>query len=348
MVILVIGMLFYQYLLVRPDIKKMMKAADVVVLLLALLSTVSFFRDVSAYQAYIKVLSAFLLYFMGRLYYDRLLECEDALSLSAYLIVYLNFIHRLITFGAGLFKVTNAQGDLYYYDTDLAYAMILAFIFIGMFARNSLFKFFTMFFVCTYMVFFSDAGIQMILFVAVALVMLMYVLEVALGKKTIAMALMGLLIAGLLACVVLVYLPLCTSDSSGTWALFGDSAVLDMTHMESRYAEWSQVFDIRKPQAIPEILFGLSFNTVMPLKSFYLKTYFATGAFGLVLGAVFMILTFMAARRGQERKSFYVTVMLAILMLGSGVTVNTMETTQMSWYVMLFAGMAVSAAMENE
>ena len=94
MVLLAIGMLGYQYLLVRPDIKKELRPADAVVAVLAFLSTISFFRDVTAYQAYIKVMSAFLLYFMGRLYYDRILECDDALALSSYLIVYINFIHR--------------------------------------------------------------------------------------------------------------------------------------------------------------------------------------------------------------------------------------------------------------
>ena len=133
MVILAVIMLAYQYLLVRPDLKSMVRAGDIAVVALIILSTVSFLKDISAYQAYFKVMSAFLMYFMGRLYYDRILECDDALALSSYLIVYINFIHRIVAFGTGIFRVTNAGGDFYYYDTDMAYAMILAFIFIAMF-----------------------------------------------------------------------------------------------------------------------------------------------------------------------------------------------------------------------
>ena len=50
MVLLVLVMLAYQYLLIRPDIKEKFRAADGVVLLLALLLTISFLRDISAYD----------------------------------------------------------------------------------------------------------------------------------------------------------------------------------------------------------------------------------------------------------------------------------------------------------
>ncbi len=103
MVIAVIPMLMYQYLLVRPDVKKMLRIPDVIIFALILLITVSFAKDTVSYREYVKVLSAFLLYFMGRLYYDRIIECDDALSLASYCIVYLNFLHRIAVFGFGIF-----------------------------------------------------------------------------------------------------------------------------------------------------------------------------------------------------------------------------------------------------
>ena len=342
MVILAMVMLVYQYLLLRPNIKESVKAADIVVLLLVALLTFSFFRDISAFQAYIKVMSAFLMYFMGRLYYDRINECGDALALSSYLIIYLNFVHRVLTYGTKLFQVTNADGDLYFYDTDMAYGIILAFIFVAMFARNSIFKMLTLVLICPYMILYSDAGIQMLLFFAIVVVLILYIVEVAIHKKTFAMIGMGVLIAGLLACVVLIYIPLLTSDTSGTWKIFGNNAILNVTHMETRYSEWQQVYAVRSPETLLEKIWGISFNTGLPLKSFYLKALYTTGIVGLLLGIVLIVLSFIAANRSEERKNFYITVMLAILMLGSGVTVNSMETTQMSWFVMLFAGMVIT------
>ena len=34
---------------------------------------------------------------------------------------------------------------------------------------------------------------------------------------------------------------------------------------------------------------------------------------------------------------------MAVLLLGSGVTVNSIESTQMSWFPLLFSGMVVSS-----
>jgi hypothetical protein len=348
MVLAVIAMLFYQYRLTRPDLKKLVCAADVIVALLVVLWTVSFIRDVSKLIIYIKVLSAFLLYFLGRMFYERILECSGALATSAYIVIYLNFIHRIVTYGTGFFSVKDASGDFYSSDTEMAFAMVLGFIFIGMFARKSVFKLITMFVVCPLMVFFSDAGIQMILFGVIIVVMLMYVLEVALHQKKLAMAGLGLILAGLLVTVFLVYVPLLTSDSGSVHAIFGNSKILSVAHMESRYNEWSAILGERHPETLPEILFGTSLNTGVKLKSLYLKTYYSLGIAGLLLSLALIIRAFLAAYKVEDRKSFYVTIMTAILVLGSGVTLNSMEFLQMSWFIMLFAGMVISSEKEAD
>ncbi len=346
MVLAVLVMLFYQYRLTRPDLKKLICLADIIVIALIVLWTISFIRDVSKFVIYIKVLSAFLLYFMGRMYYERILECSGALSSADYIVIYLNFLHRIFTCGSRFFSIKNAFGDFYATDTEMAFAMVLGFIFIGMFARKSVFKLITMFIVCPLMVIFSDAGIQMILFAVIMAIMLMYVIEVALNKKKLAMIGLGLILAGLMIVVCLVYVPLLTSDSSSVYALFGSSKILSVAHMESRYKEWASIFEARHPQTIPEMLFGISLNTGSKLKSLYLKTYYSLGVAGLLLSLILIIRSFFAAYKGEDRKSFYVTVMTAILVLGSGVTINSMEMLQMSWFIMLFAGMVISA--ENE
>ena len=117
--------------------------------------------------------------------------------------------------------------------------------------------------------------------------------------------------------------------------------------MEARYSEWGMVYALRRPANIAEVLFGISFNTRLPLMSLYLKALYTVGAVGLILGLFLIVLSFIAATRTEDRKSFYITVMLAILMLGSGVTFNTMESVQMSWFMMLFAGMVISSSGER-
>ena len=45
----------------------------------------------------------------------------------------------------------------------------------------------------------------------------------------------------------------------------------------------------------------------------------------------------------EDRKTFYLAVIMAVLLLGSGVKVNSMESTQMSWFPLLFSGMVISS-----
>ena len=67
---------------------------------------------------------------------------------------------------------------------------------------------------------------------------------------------------------------------------------------------------------------------------------------GLSLLTIISILYYVM--RVEDRKTFYLAVIMAILLLGSGVTVNSMESTQMSWFPMLFAGMVISSVQAGE
>ena len=126
MVIMVFLLLLYQIALVRPDFRKRFMLTDGIVFGLSALLTINFVRSGSGYREYFKVMSAFLIYFVGRIYYDRIKECYGALVLSAYLVVYINLIDRISQFGWKLFQVKNAEGDLYFYDTDMGIYRILA------------------------------------------------------------------------------------------------------------------------------------------------------------------------------------------------------------------------------
>ena len=75
----------------------------------------------------------------------------------------------------------------------------------------------------------------------------------------------------------------------------------------------------------------------------YIKIYYATGYCGLLLALSAIISVMHYVVKVEDRKTFYLTVIMAILLLGSGVAVNSMESTQMSWFPMLFAGMVISS-----
>lgn len=348
MVIWVVLLLLYQVALVRPDIRKNVTWADRIVLLLGALLTVNFVRSQSGYQIYFKVMSAFLMYFVGRIYYDRIRECYGALVTSSYIIVYVSLIERICRFGFALGSITDAGGGFYFYDTDMAFAMILAMVFIAMFGKNSVFKLITIFIVCPYMVLFSDAGIQVMLMFAVYAVIAIYVMELIFRKKKLFNCLLTLTILGLIAIVIFIYLPVLGIDNGELLTKVFDSRFLNSGSMSGRYAEWKEALAEVANGGLLTILFGTGMGAEISIKSLYIKIYYSLGYAGLLL-AIFLIAAVMYyVTKVEDRKTFYLAVIMAVVLLGTGVTVNSMESTQMSWFPLLFAGMVVSSAQEEQ
>ena len=343
MVILVILLLAYQIALVRPDFRSHFSITDAIMSAYGILLTVSWLRSAGGYQTYFKVMSAFLLYFVGRIYYDRIKECYGSLVLASYLIVYLNLGKRICNFGIKLWLVKDAGGDFYYNDTDMAFALILAMVFIAMYARNSIIKLITIFIVCPYMVFFSDAGIQMALMLAVYAVIGIYIVELVLRNQRISGALLTIMVIGLLGVVVLLYAPVIgVIDKESVAGIFG-SRLFDLGNMYSRYGEWQRILQKCANGSVLQHVFGIDLGSQLVIQSMYIKIYYATGYCGLLLALSAIISVMHYVVKVEDRKTFYLTVIMAILLLGSGVAVNSMESTQMSWFPMLFAGMVISS-----
>lgn len=350
MVILVVIMLIYQLLLVRPDIKKHFTVSDCIMILLSLLLTFSFGKDRGGYGIYFKVLSAFLMFFVGRVYYDRIQECLGALVTAGYGVVYLNFIYRLARYGLDFLQVTNAGGDLYYYDTDMAFAMILAMVFIGMFGKNTLFKCITIFLVCPCMVWYSDAGIQKVLMWIVYLLMFIYLTEKLTDKQKAGNCLLTVVVAGLLLVVAFLLLPV-FADFDGELILAPFHAdIFNSENMQGRYGIWKEIWEYVRTQELVAKLFGVDLcsermhnSTGAGAGSLYIKTLYSLGIAGVLLMVVFVCSVIYYVVRVKDRKTFYTTVILTVMLLGSGVTVISMEATQMSWFPMMFAGMVISS-----
>lgn len=343
MVVFVLLLLVYQIALVRPDIRHHFIVADGIVLLLTVLLTISFLKTMTGYQIYFKVMSAFLIYFVGRIYYDRIKECYGALVSAAYIVIYLNFFTRIYHYGFTFIKVENAGGDLYYYDTDMAFAMILAMVFITIFGKNSLFKIVTSFVICPYMVFFSDAGIQKILMLAIYAIMVIYLMELVLSKRKLSGALLVIMLLGLLGSVVVLYLPVMGFDNADFVTDLFNSRFLNNDSMYGRYAEWQVILNTDKTQGILAKLFGIGMGSEINIRSLYIKIFYSLGYVGLGLSLLLILSIMYYVTKVEDRKTFYLAVIMAVLLLGTGVTINSMEATQMSWFPFLFAGMVISS-----
>ena len=348
MVIWVILLLAYQVALVRPDFRKSFSFTDMVVLSLGGLWTISFFRRANDYQTYFKVLSAFLMYFVGRIYYERIKECSGALVGAAYIAVYANLIDRIYRFGLSFVRVENAGGDFYLQDTDMAFGMILALVFITMLGKNTVFKLITIFVVCPYMILFSDAGIQVMLMFIIYFVFVLYVAELAFRKKKAVNCILIVLLLGMVGLVVLLYLPVFGIDRDVLLPMFFHNRFLNSENMRYRYNAWTQIVQKMEDGSVLQKLFGFSLGTDLAIDSLYIKIYYSMGWTGIALTVLLLLSIVRKVAKMDDRKTFFLLIMLAILLLGTGVTVNSIEYTQMSWFPMLFAGMVISSTMSEE
>lgn len=354
--------LIYQVALVRPNWRKSIYAADLCILGLMLLVGVRFVVEIgygimtehglrgffswdiingSGTGVFLKVFSGFLMYFVGRIYAQRILECDIAMALSAYFVVYANLVHRVLHFGLSMFRLENAHGDLFYYDTDLAYAMLTAFILIAMFGRNSLWKYLTLLVVIPYMVFCSDAGIQKVLLLVLLVMLILFLAERVGVPRRVGNILLTVTLVGLFGVVCFCMLPAFTGDAAAVNTVFRGKWISG-SGMMGRYPGWRDAWANWSSCGMPEKLFGISIHSDAIPGNQYLKILYGTGLVGVLLSGIF---TFLMVRQGhsiRDRKIYYVMVLFAILFFGTGLLVNCMEYTQMSWFFMMFLGMVVS------
>ncbi len=352
MVGLILLMLVYQIMLVRPNLREMFVMADGIVLVLSGLLTINFLKSTSEYETYFKIVSAFLMYFVGRIYYGRIQECYGSLVSAAYIVVYLNLFVRSINFNGRIFQVVNAGGDLYYYDTDMAFAMILAFVFISMFGKNSVVKLCTILLVCPYMVFYSDAGIQKILLLIIMAIIVVYIMELILRNCKVSNILLVSMVFGIVAVVIFVYLPVIGVDNQELILSVFKGKILDYQNMSARYAVWSEVLELGKQQGVWGQIFGSGLSVGIEgnifVESLYIKTFYSTGWMGILLALGLLVVVIRYIIKIKDRKTLYLMVIMVVLLLGSGVAINSIERVQMSWFPLMFAGMVVSSVREEK
>lgn len=291
-----------------------------------------------------KIASAFLIYAIGRLASKRVTESTGALVGSSYIVVYVNLVIRIIRYGVNgsldtFLHTTNTEGLIYYFDTDLAYAMLLALVFIAMYAKNNILKFVTIFLTCPFMILHSDADIQKYLMIAVYVILFLFMSERAVKKRKFSDFILPVFILGLLVVITALIIPVFTGQSySRITNLL--SGVIDTYNFSGRYTAWIELWQSTAGMNLMSILFGINNSYGVGVGNQYLSIILSLGVVGLLLALGFIISIAVDAVKIEDRKTYYVTVMLAIIFLGTCIVVNGMNYTQLSWFPMLYAGMA--------
>lgn len=291
-----------------------------------------------------KIASAFLIYVIGRLASKRVTESTGALVGSAYIVVYVNLVIRIIRYGVNgsldtFLHTTNTEGLIYYFDTDLAYAMLLALVFIAMYAKNTVLKFVTIFVTCPFMILHSDADIQKYLMIAVYMILFLFMSERAVKKRRFSDFILPVFILGLLIVIAALVLPIFMGQEQSSFTNIL-SGVIDTYNFSGRYSAWIELWQSTAGMNMMSVLFGINNSYGVGVGNQYLSIILSLGIVGMLLALAFIISIAVDAVKIEDRKTYYVTVMLAIIFLGTCIVINGMNYTQLSWLTMLYAGMA--------
>ena len=340
-------------------LKEFLCPADFAVVALMLVYVGAFLRYPAAYGTFFKVESAFLVYFLGRVYGREIMKYGKVLAVAGYIAVYLNFFYRFYLFGFRLFLQPGEEdllnrGGLYYYKTDLAVAIIIAMIFIYMFSEIKVLKWFTILPVCGYMVLYSGARMQQAVIVVVYGLIILHEIErlknkkIILGAKCVRTISIALVVIIVCLFIVLEFFPFEMYEEKVALSADWTNSIIERI-MHSRQAVWWGILQYFSEQSLFTKMLGIDLETEylhnsvgVRAHSMYIKQIYATGYAGCLLLWYLVSNILKKLSKEENRKLFYIVIMLWAMFMGSGLTIESMEYTQMSWFPMLFAGMLFS------
>lgn len=363
MVIFAIGLIAYKFFKEKMyiDFKRRICIEDAVITGLAVIFFASFCRNTSFYGVFFKVLSAFLIYYLGRVYGFDKEKYGKWLSLAGYLVIYSNFIYRCYLFGWKLFVseelIQNGildTGAFYYYKTDLAVGIIISSAFVYAFSKIKYLKWFTVWGIAGYMVFYSYARTAMILLVAEYLLIIFY--EISKKNAGIRVTKTGINCINAIIYILVIgafifiqvkvkndvsFHPMVVDES-------GKATVLEKL-FHGRHVIWWETTKYFSTQNLMTRMLGIDLGTEYlhnsmgdRMHSMYFKTLYSVGYIGVLFLTAFVTCTLKNIIQCKDKVISYVTVALLFVFLFMGLTIESLELTQMSWYMMLFCGAIVT------
>ena len=351
-------MLVYQVILVHSSPKNLVHA-DYMVLALVVLATISCLITPEGYDVYFKVLSAYMLYFVGRVYAERIEECTSAPVWGAYLVIWLNFFHRVWRY-KGLFQHMDNNGEFYYFKTDLTFGMLTGVIFITIWGKNRILKWVTIALVVPYMTLYSLSRSGWAMIVPLYFLLLCYLIEKYRGERLKVSP--RLLLGGVFAVVLMILLAITYYAMllpELNLASLQEHFTRTRGVLHTRGEIWPILWENLLHMPWLNRIFGAGWvgDTLLLLHydkpaneshSLYMKLLFSTGFLGIAVFATFSVFLFLLIRKMKNRELFYLLCGFWFLFLGFGITYSSITSVQMSWFPFLFAGMAVSEWVQQE
>lgn len=332
---------------------------DIVLIIISCFFTISYIRNPIDYIIYIKIISGFMFYFLGRIYFNKITEINKYIVNAYIIVISINLI--LLILGEGFIYWGSAKTfrGVYFFKTDLAAAIcqgsvIMMFIISSKKQITRQIYYIFPFIIAPLLLLLANSRIYIILYVILMVIFWMsrrekkYKKYFKINIKTIIILFGGLI----LSVNLLSYLTRSTFFKEMGFIGFEFNNLEDLfnsSNTQGRDEIWEIVLEYFNNQSIANKLFGVDLITDTMINSKghnthnnFLKIVFSIGYIGFITFITFIVQLIIRLNRVKNREVFYITLSLLLIYLINSISNNVIEFTQLTWIPMFYFGVAVS------
>lgn len=328
---------------------------DIISILLIVLFAFSFIRNTEGLNQFVKIESGFILYFIGRSHYTEIDRYTRILKIGFIPIIIICLITYFTKTGFVMWGTHKTFRSLYYFKTDLAAAMVQCAIFyLFVFPMNK--KLMIIPLLCLFFIVLSNA--RAYYFIAFILIVFSVLYYVERKERKVFMKINVSLLFFILASIigVLILLNYIGSVYGTDYLLFNfenTETIYNAENTQGRNLVWEDIYSKFAKQDFFVRMVGIDLNTDkshlgMNSHNLYLKILYSIGYLGSIVFFYYVISILQIIKGIKKRKHFYIIIMLLISYLLSGMSVISIESTQLTWLFMFYLGCMVSLSNESK
>lgn len=344
--------IFAVILLLHAILKKNLKICyiDWLIIILMLLFTISFIKSPNFYLDYLKIISSFVLYFLGRFYFNEYKECLSGLKFSLLVALIVNFIVCVCGKGTIIWGNAITYRGLYYFKTDFAIELLFFIIFWLYNSRINL-KNIIPCLIAIFLIILCNARIVYLC----TLISLFFLYLYKSKNKHNLISLKNLcviLFIGISSLYLLKFLSKTNLFLNNNLISLDFNSISDLfngSNTQGRNEIWKLLFNNFNSQNLITKIFGagLDFNSIygyygLNEHNLFIKILINTGYFGIFVFFIFIISVLLLIKKEGNKKLCYITFTVFLIYLIVGISVPTILFTNYSWIPMFLIGCCIS------
>lgn len=359
--------MFYQYqvldyammglaiLALLINVRKIKHLYWVDLIVLAIVTILSFTLIRSGFSGvviYIKMISAYLLYFIGRSCGNRLFKERKYLVYAEVIVLLANCFSLVTRSGFQTWGHATTFSGLYFFKTDLALAMVYAVVTLLYLSDFKWIYILVASLLGVIMIFLSNTRMDMVIMLVLLFVYVLYIREKKSRKLlriNMRFVVIGItsLVGGIYIISKILTLP---AFRSFNYISFSFNKLFDLynaSNTSGRTVVWDAILRIFNSKPLIQRLIGIDFVSDYYLTydshNAYIKMMFTGGYICLGLFILLLFMHIAKLNNTKNRNMFYFNLSVLIAFTLQSVSASTVIYTQSTWIFMLFFGAIITS-----